>query len=106
MIVITTSCLIIFVISLWLSYTITRPIKALRRSMKQAEVGQYLPIQKEQTSDEIGSLVYSYNKMIITIKTLIEEVYVAEIKQRQAKFLALQNQINPICCTIPWNRFG
>ncbi|MGG4484074.1 cache domain-containing sensor histidine kinase [Paenibacillus illinoisensis] len=95
MIVITTSCLIIFVISLWLSYTITRPIKALRRSMKQAEVGQYLPIQKEQTSDEIGSLVYSYNKMIITIKTLIEEVYVAEIKQRQAKFLALQNQINP-----------
>ncbi|WP_418037659.1 cache domain-containing sensor histidine kinase [Paenibacillus xylanilyticus] len=95
MIVITTSCLIIFLISLWLSYTITRPIKALRRSMKQAEVGQYLPIQKEQTSDEIGSLVYSYNKMIITIKTLIEEVYVAEIKQRQAKFLALQNQINP-----------
>ncbi|MBM6383363.1 MAG: sensor histidine kinase [Paenibacillus sp.] len=95
MIVITTSCLIIFLISLWLSYTITRPIKALRRSMKQAEVGQYLPIEKEQTSDEIGSLVYSYNKMIITIKTLIEEVYVAEIKQRQAKFLALQNQINP-----------
>ncbi|MGG4128944.1 sensor histidine kinase [Paenibacillus illinoisensis] len=95
MIVILTSCLIIFLISLWLSYTITRPIKALRRSMKQAEVGQYLPIEKEQTSDEIGSLVYSYNKMIITIKTLIEEVYVAEIKQRQAKFLALQNQINP-----------
>ncbi|MEW4428062.1 sensor histidine kinase [Paenibacillus pabuli] len=95
MIVITTSCLIIFLISLWLSYTITRPIKALRRSMKQAEVGQYLPIEKEQSSDEIGSLVYSYNKMIITIKTLIEEVYVAEIKQRQAKFLALQNQINP-----------
>ncbi|UPK41184.1 sensor histidine kinase [Paenibacillus pabuli] len=95
MIVIMTSCLIIFLISLWLSYTITRPIKALRRSMKQAEVGQYLPIEKEQTSDEIGSLVYSYNKMIITIKTLIEEVYVAEIKQRQAKFLALQHQINP-----------
>lgn len=95
LIVITTSCLIIFLISLWLSYTITRPIKALRRSMKQAEVGQYLPIEKEQTSDEIGSLVYSYNKMIITIRTLIEEVYVAEIKQRQAKFLALQHQINP-----------
>ncbi|WP_235599417.1 cache domain-containing sensor histidine kinase [Paenibacillus amylolyticus] len=95
MMVIMTSCLIIFLISLWLSYTITRPIKALRRSMKQAEVGQYLPIAKEQTSDEIGSLVYSYNKMIITIKTLIEEVYVAEIKQRQAKYLALQHQINP-----------
>ncbi|MFE6076516.1 sensor histidine kinase [Paenibacillus sp. NPDC057886] len=94
-VVILMSCLIIFLISLWLSYTITRPIKALRRSMKQAEVGQYLPIEEDQTTDEIGGLVYSYNKMIITIKTLIEDVYVAEIKQRQAKFLALQNQINP-----------
>lgn len=94
-IVILLSCLIITLISFGLSYTITRPIKALRRSMKQAETGQYLPIEKEQANDEIGSLVYSYNKMILTIRTLIEEVYIAEIKQRQAKFMALQNQINP-----------
>ncbi|MEK3917893.1 sensor histidine kinase [Paenibacillus sp. FSL H7-0331] len=94
-IVILMSCLVITCISLGLSYTITRPIKALRRSMKQAEAGQYLPIEKEQANDEIGSLVNSYNKMIITIRTLIEDVYIAEIKQRQAKFIALQNQINP-----------
>lgn len=94
-IVILISCLVITLISLGLSYTITRPIKALRRSMKQAEAGQYLPIEKEQAGDEIGSLVHSYNKMIITIRTLIEDVYIAEIKQRQAKFIALQNQINP-----------
>ncbi|WP_235550035.1 sensor histidine kinase [Paenibacillus sp. Soil766] len=94
-IVILLSCVIIALISFGLSYTITKPIKALRRSMKQAEAGQYVPIEKEQANDEIGSLVYSYNKMILTIRTLIEEVYIAEIKQRQAKFLALQNQINP-----------
>ncbi|MET3547063.1 two-component system sensor histidine kinase YesM [Paenibacillus favisporus] len=94
-IVILTSCLIITLISYGLSYTITKPIKALRRSMKQAEVGQYLPIEKSQAGDEIGSLVHSYNKMIITIRTLIEDVYIAEIKQREAKFTALQNQINP-----------
>ncbi|NHW38916.1 histidine kinase [Paenibacillus aceris] len=94
-IVILTSCLIITLISLGLSYTITKPIKALRRSMKQAETGQYLPIEKEQANDEIGSLVHSYNKMIVTIRTLIEDVYIAEIKHRKAKFLALQNQINP-----------
>ncbi len=93
--VILMSCLVITLISLGLSYTITKPIKSLRRSMKQAEAGQYLPIEKEQANDEIGSLVYSYNKMIITIRTLIEDVYIAEIKQRQAKFIALQNQINP-----------
>lgn len=94
-IVILMSCLVITLISLGLSYTITKPIKSLRRSMKQAEAGQYLPIEKEQAGDEIGSLVHSYNKMIVTIRTLIEDVYLAEIKQRQAKFIALQNQINP-----------
>ncbi|MGO4548889.1 sensor histidine kinase [Paenibacillus sp. 2TAB23] len=93
--VIVMSCLVITLISVGLSYTITRPIKALRRSMKQAEAGQYLPIEREQANDEIGSLVHSYNKMIITIRTLIKDVYIAEIKQRQAKFIALQNQINP-----------
>ncbi len=93
--VILLSCLGITLISFGLSYTITKPIKALRRSMKQAEAGHYVPIEKEQTHDEIGSLVHSYNKMIVTIRTLINEVYIAEIKQRQAKFMALQNQINP-----------
>nr|WP_224723891.1 sensor histidine kinase [Paenibacillus vietnamensis] len=94
-IVILTSCLVITLISLGLSYTITKPIKALRRKMKQAETGQYLPIENEQAGDEIGSLVHSYNRMIITIRTLIEDVYMAEIKQRKAKFIALQHQINP-----------
>lgn len=94
-IIIVLSCLFITLISLALSYTITRPIRSLRRSMKQAELGQYLPIEKEQAHDEIGSLVHSYNKMILTIRDLIEDVYIAEIKQRQAKFIALQNQINP-----------
>ncbi|MEK3724116.1 cache domain-containing sensor histidine kinase [Paenibacillus sp. FSL H8-0034] len=94
-IVIVTSFLVITLISLGLSYTITKPIKALRRSMKQAEAGQYVPIEKDQTNDEIGSLVHSYNKMIVTIRALIEDVYIAEIKHRKAKFIALQNQINP-----------
>ncbi|MHA6533488.1 cache domain-containing sensor histidine kinase [Paenibacillus sp. BAC0078] len=94
-IIIVLSCLFITLISLALSYTITKPIKSLRRSMKQAELGQYLPIEKEQSYDEIGSLVHSYNKMILTIRELIQDVYIAEIKQRQAKFMALQNQINP-----------
>lgn len=94
-IVIVLSSLIITLISFGLSFTITRPIKALRRSMKQAEAGQYMPIEQEQAGDEIGSLVHSYNNMILTIRSLIKDVYIAEIKQRQAKFIALQNQINP-----------
>ncbi|MFC0215282.1 histidine kinase [Paenibacillus chartarius] len=94
-IVILMGFVIMVFVSLGLNYAITKPIKSLRRSMKQAEAGQYMPIERVQAHDEIGSLVNSYNKMIVTIRTLIEDVYIAEIKQRQAKFLALQNQINP-----------
>ncbi|MDP4098178.1 sensor histidine kinase [Paenibacillus sp. P96] len=94
-VVILVSCLIITLISMGLSYYITRPIQALRKSMKKAEGGQYVPIPDHQSNDELGSLVQSYNQMIVTIRTLIEDVYVAEIKQRKAKLLALQNQINP-----------
>ncbi|MFD0698424.1 sensor histidine kinase [Paenibacillus sp. GCM10027628] len=94
-IVILTGFVIMVFVSLGLNYAITKPIKSLRRSMMQAEAGQYMPIERVQAHDEIGSLVNSYNKMIVTIRTLIEDVYIAEIKQRQAKFLALQNQINP-----------
>ncbi|MGO4495047.1 histidine kinase [Paenibacillus sp. 2RAB27] len=93
--VLLTGVLIMSVFSFGLSYTITRPIIALRRNMKQAELGHYLPIDKVQSKDEIGNLVHSYNKMIVTIRELIEDVYLAEIKRRKAKFLALQNQINP-----------
>ncbi|WP_261301590.1 cache domain-containing sensor histidine kinase [Paenibacillus andongensis] len=94
-IVILIGFIIMAFVSVGLNYAISKPIKSLRRSMKQAEAGQYMPIEKVQSHDEIGSLVKSYNNMIITIRTLIEDVYMAEIKQRQAKFLALQNQINP-----------
>jgi two-component system sensor histidine kinase YesM len=93
--VIAISFLFIMLISIAMSSYITRPIMNLRRSMKQAEAGLYHPIELKIPNDEIGSLIHSYNKMIITIKTLIEEVYLAEIKQRHAKFLALQHQINP-----------
>lgn len=95
LIVIAVSLFIIMAVSIALSSNITRPIQDLRRSMKQAESGQYAPIELKIPNDEIGSLVSSYNKMILTIKTLIEEVFLAEIKQRQAKFISLQNQINP-----------
>ncbi|WNS40780.1 histidine kinase [Paenibacillus sp. MMS20-IR301] len=88
--------LVMSALSLGLSYRITKPIIALRRSMKQVENGHYVPIESARiTNDEIGSLVNSYNRMVGTIRTLIEDVYIAEIKHRKAKFLALQNQINP-----------
>lgn len=86
---------IIIVTSILFSYSITKPIKKLQRSMKLVEKGQYSTIIENTANDEIGGLINSYNNMITKIKALIEDVYIAQIKQKNAKFLALQTQINP-----------
>lgn len=87
--------LFIILVSVLLSYGITKPVSALQKSMKLAEKGEYNLIIQTVSQDEIGDLVASYNNMITKIKTLIEDVYIAQIKQKNAKFLALQTQINP-----------
>lgn len=91
------ACLIFIVsISFANSYRITKPIHDLRRSMKQLELGHYSTlIQVPSANDEISGLIMSYNKMILRIKELIEDVFISGMKRKQAKLLALQAQINP-----------
>lgn len=91
-----TVCLIVIVIvSVLFSQTITRPIRQLRDSMRSMENGEYRLLEQKQSSEEINSLIGSYNHMILQIKKLIEEVYIQEIKQKNAQYLALRAQINP-----------
>lgn len=85
----------VIVISILFSRTITSPIRRLQSRMRQMEAGEYRIMEEERSQDEIGSLITSYNHMVLKIKNLIEEVYLGEIEQRNAKFLALQTQINP-----------
>lgn len=89
------SILLLVILSVTLSHAITRPIKSLQQSMKAVESGRYQSINEHEAGAEIGSLIHSYNSMIGTIKSLIEDVYVGEIKEKNAKLLALQTQINP-----------
>ncbi len=87
--------LVVLGISVLLSRTITRPIRSLQNRMQEMEQGEYRILEGGETGDEIGGLVLSYNHMVIRIKTLIEKVYLGEIKQKNAQYLALQTQINP-----------
>ena len=86
----------IVIISVVISYKITKPIQNLRKSMKQVELGQYSSIiGLPSANDEISSLIKSYNNMILKIKELIEDVYIAGMKRKEAQLVALQSQINP-----------
>lgn len=87
--------LLVVIISLPVSHSITKPILTLRRQMKLAEGGDYEIVDVEHASLEVRDLIRNYNKMITQIKQLINEVYLADIEQKNSKLLALQTQINP-----------
>jgi two-component system sensor histidine kinase YesM len=86
--------LAIFVSQL-LSVGLVKPIKRLKNAMLKVSQG-YLSVKAGKLSqDEIGELGQYFNEMISRIKYLIEQVYQAELHEREAKLNALQAQINP-----------
>lgn len=87
--------LVIMLTSAFFARMITRPIDGLQKRMQQVEDGEYKELIRMESGDEIGRLISSYNRMVMRIKALIEDVYMAEIKQKNARYLALKTQINP-----------
>ena len=88
-------CLTIL-LSFLLSHTITKPLSMLANSMilfRKKQQYDYIPTAERH--DEIGVLAENYNQMIAKINSLINDVYLAKIKEKQSQFYALQNQINP-----------
>lgn len=73
----------------------TRPIYYLQGKMKKFQNGDFKSKVNWSRKDEIGKLAVTFNEMTERINQLIEQNYVAQIKQREAQFNALQAQINP-----------
>lgn len=86
---------VIIAASILFTRRMTYLIRKLQSSMKRLECGCYERIEEQAGKDEIGSLVDSYNHMVGQMEELLEEVYQAGIRQKNAQFLALRAQINP-----------
>ncbi len=89
------SIVITILISFPLSKGITKPLLSVQRQMKKAESGDYEIVPDDGSSLELRDLISNYNSMITKIRKLINDVYLAEIEQKNAKLLSLQMQINP-----------
>ena len=87
--------LLVLLISALLGRSLSRPMQAIRTQMSEAEQGNYQALVYSTDTEEMGELIDSYNHMIARIEELIEDVYLAQIKQKNAQFVALQTQINP-----------
>ncbi|WP_353799962.1 sensor histidine kinase [Gottfriedia acidiceleris] len=87
---------IIFVISsIILATMITRPIKKLTNTMKNAKMDE-LKINKESAASlEIIELNRTYNQMVENTNHLIQVVYEKELLRSQTELKALQAQIDP-----------
>lgn len=78
-----------------ISRRILHPVRQLETAMQAAEKGHYTTVSGIRSHDEISHMAAIYNEMITWEKDLVERVYKAELKQEQARLIALKAQINP-----------
>lgn len=83
------------VVATFMSYALTKPLKSLVRLMKQVQHGNLDVWLSPKYNDEIGMIGSHFNRMIIRVKDLLQEVALTEKRKQKADMRALQNQINP-----------
>ena len=87
--------LITAVTALILSSSITSPLKRLSHVTNEVRRGNFDAVLNPVGRDEITELSSGYNMMIREIRRLIQEVYQADLKEKEARFQALRAKINP-----------
>ncbi|OXS57240.1 hypothetical protein B1A99_17270 [Cohnella sp. CIP 111063] len=90
-----------FIIVLFTRSLNERLIRILKQ-MKRVKNHSFETIDREETKDEIGQLTMEFNRMTLQIRSLIHDVYMADIqrkelqlKRNETQLHALQSQINP-----------
>lgn len=89
------SLLLLYPISSFAASKITRPLGELLVSMKAFEKGDFDQRVNFVAKDEIGEVGRRYNKMVQSIKELIEKSYAGRLRERESELAALQAQIKP-----------
>ncbi|MBB6692602.1 sensor histidine kinase [Cohnella xylanilytica] len=82
-------------ISLFLVFALTRPLRSLVRTMKEVRRGNLDVVFPVVRRDEIGLVGSEFNRMISQVKTLIHDIYAIEQRKKEAEVQSLQHQINP-----------
>ncbi|GIM28818.1 sensor histidine kinase YesM [Clostridium polyendosporum] len=96
------SIIIVIFISHRTSRKITDPIYDITKAMNMFERGHWPHKLESKTEDELKYLVNSFNRMVTSIKNLIEQIYreeeenkKLEVESMKTQLDLLQSQINP-----------
>jgi two-component system sensor histidine kinase YesM len=74
---------------------VSQPINELVQCMRQVEAGNLKARVELSSSDELGLLGKSFNKMVARLNSLINSITEKQERLKQAEIKALQAQINP-----------
>lgn len=89
------STVLILLLSSAVSGMLLRRIQRMRGAVHKMQLGDFKVNIPVSGSDEIDELAESINTMSFKINELINTVYRAQMRQKEAELLALQAQINP-----------
>ncbi|MDR2751956.1 MAG: histidine kinase [Clostridiales bacterium] len=90
--VIALSCVAMFAV---LSATLTKPLTYMVRTMNAIKNGDIGLRMKEMGNDEIGELAAEFNEMLDNAALLLKREYDARLLANDARYKALQAQVNP-----------
>ncbi|MCS7462170.1 histidine kinase [Paenibacillus doosanensis] len=82
-------------LALYFLQWVTRPLTRLTQNMKDINPDEPIPHFEVRSTDEVGLLLRSYNKLSDRIQRLKEQVQKNEAMKKEADIQALQAQINP-----------
>lgn len=78
-----------------ISMRITSPVSKLLLAIKRVGGGDFNAKIKVEGKDELGHVLMKFNSMNEKVKQLIDENYVAKLRERETEILALNIQLNP-----------
>jgi len=81
--------------SVFLAFRITEPLRGLIRLMRKVERGDLLVSFPVKQWDEVGHLGKAFNTMVSKLSELGYLLYETEIREKDAQIAALQSKINP-----------
>lgn len=87
---------------IWFTRSLNNRLVRILKHIRRVKNHSFETIDGKPSGDEIGQLTAEFNRMTLQIKSLIQDVYLADIQKKelelsrnQSQLHALQSQINP-----------
>lgn len=77
------------------SHRMLRPVKEMVKAMRAMREGNFNVRVKPRSKDELAFLGESFNAMASNVQSLINEVYIRQLSEKDAELRAIQAQLNP-----------